>query len=212
MVLTGGSPMDVREVSELADAVIMAWYPGQEGGYALGDLLFGDANFSGRLPITFPADGDLLPPFDNYSMQGRTYKYMRDNIFYPFGFGLCYGDVAYSNLRVSTGSTVTVTATVTVQNTGSRAITDTPQLYISAPGAGTSAPLQQLIDFRRVTLQPGESKEMTFTVPLDRLMTVQDDGSSQLVKGHYTLRVASAAPSPRSRELGVKEVNAVISL
>jgi len=210
VVLTGGSPMDVREVSELADAVVMAWYPGQEGGYALGDLLFGDANFSGRLPITFPADGDLLPPFDNYSMQGRTYKYMRDNIFYPFGFGLCYGDVAYSNLRVSTGSTVT--ATVTVQNTGSRTITDTPQLYISAPGAGTSAPLQQLIDFRRVTLQPGESKEMTFTVPLDRLMTVQDDGSSLLVKGHYTLRVASAAPSPRSRELGVKEVNAVISL
>ena len=76
VVLTGGSPLDVREVSELADAVVVAWYPGQEGGYALGDLLFGDANFSGRLPVTFPADGDLLPPFDDYSMKGRTYKYI----------------------------------------------------------------------------------------------------------------------------------------
>lgn len=85
----------MREISELADAVVMAWYPGQEGGQALADLLFGDADFSGRLPVTFPTDVDKLPSFDDYSMMGRTYKYMTDNIFYPFGYGLSYGRVVY---------------------------------------------------------------------------------------------------------------------
>jgi len=93
VVLTGGSPIDVKEITELADAVVMAWYPGQEGGVALANLLFGDANFSGRLPVTFPKSTDRLPAFDDYSMKGRTYKYMTDNILYPFGYGLSYSKV-----------------------------------------------------------------------------------------------------------------------
>ncbi len=212
VVLTGGSPLDVREVSRLADAVVMAWYPGQEGGYALGDLLFGDANFSGRLPITFPADGSLLPPFDSYSMQGRTYKYMSGNIFYPFGYGLHYGHVAYSNLRATASRKDGAEVTVTLTNTGSRPVSETPQLYVSAPGAGTSAPLQQLADFRRVDLQPGQTTDVTFSVPASRLMTVQEDGSSLLVRGTYTLTVAAAAPSQRSRELGVESVSTQVKL
>ena len=224
VVLTGGSPLDVREVTRLADAVVMAWYPGQEGGYALADLLFGDADFTGRLPVTFPADGDLLPPFDSYSMQGRTYKYMTDNIFFPFGYGLSYGRVGYSDLRVSTPATATpaadgsaaadgdVSVTVTLANHGHTAVTDTPQLYASAPGAGTSAPLRQLVDFRRVTLAPGEQRDVTFHVPADRLATVTDDGSSRLLPGLHTLTVASAAPSPRSEVLGVQALTATIAM
>lgn len=202
VVLTGGSPIDVREISGLCDALVMAWYPGQEGGYALANLLFGDANFSGRLPITFPADGDKLPAFDDYSMRERTYKYMTDNIFYPFGYGLSYGHVDYSGLRVNAdkkGMTVNVTLT----NPSDRDIVETPQLYLSAPGAGTTAPLQQLVAFQRVTLRAGESKEVTFCVLPERMQTVQADGSSRLLRGEYTVTVAAAAPSQRTSELGV---------
>ena len=202
VVLTGGSPIDVREISGLCDALVMAWYPGQEGGYALANLLFGDANFSGRLPITFPADGDKLPAFDDYSMRERTYKYMTDNIFYPFGYGLSYGHVDYSGLRVNAdkkGMTVNVTLT----NPSDRDIVETPQLYLSAPGAGATAPLQQLVAFQRVTLRAGESKEVTFSVLPERMQTVQADGSSRLLRGEYTVTVAAAAPSQRTSELGV---------
>ena len=213
VVLTGGSPVDVREVCQLADAVVMAWYPGQEGGYALGDLLFGDANFSGRLPVTFPEDGDQLPPFEDYSMRGRTYKYMSANIYFPFGYGLSYGHVDYSNLQITKADRKEgVTLTLTLTNQGDRAINETPQVYITAPGAGTTAPLQQLAAFQRVNVAPGASAEVQFSIPADRLTTVQEDGSRKLVRGTYTVTVSSAAPSPRSAVLGVSAVSAQVKL
>ena len=213
VVLTGGSPVDVREVCQLADAVVMAWYPGQEGGYALGDLLFGDANFSGRLPVTFPEDGDLLPPFEDYSMRGRTYKYMSDNIYFPFGYGLSYGHVDYSNLQITKADHKEgVTLTLTLTNRGDRTIDETPQVYVSAPGAGTTAPLQQLAAFQRVSVAPGASAEVQFSIPVDRMTTVQEDGSRKLVRGTYTITVSSAAPSPRSATLGVSAVSAQVKL
>lgn len=204
VVLTGGSPVDVREIEQLADAVIMAWYPGQEGGYALGDLIFGDANFSGKLPITFPADGNLLPDFEDYSMKGRTYKYMTDNIFYPFGYGLSYGKVEYGNMKVEANKKMGATINVTLTNSSAYTVTETPQVYVSAPGAGVSAPIQQLVGFKHVTLKPGESKEVMFDIPVEMLKTVQEDGSSKLIRGEYTFAVASAAPSNRDNALGVK--------
>ena len=207
VVLTGGSPVDMREVSMLADAVVMAWYPGQEGGYALGDLLFGDANFSGRLPVTFPVNGDLLPPFEDYSMQGRTYKYMTDNIFYPFGYGLTYGRVEYRDARVVVQDQKAMVS-VTLSNPSEWPVTEVAQVYVSAPGAGVSAPLQQLGAFQRVALSPGESREVTFQIAPEQLMTVGEDGESRLVKGEYTFTVAGAAPSARTRQLGVPMVEA----
>ena len=207
VVLTGGSPVDMREVSMLADAVVMAWYPGQAGGYALGDLLFGDANFSGRLPVTFPVNGDLLPPFEDYSMQGRTYKYMTDNIFYPFGYGLTYGRVEYRDARVVVQDQKAMVS-VTLSNPSEWPVTEVAQVYVSAPGAGVSAPLQQLGAFQRVALAPGESREVTFQIAPEQLMTVGEDGESRLVKGEYTFTVAGAAPSARTRQLGVPMVEA----
>ena len=212
VVLTGGSPVDVREVCRLADAVVMAWYPGQEGGDALGDLLFGDENFSGRLPVTFPEDGDRLPPFEDYSMQGRTYKYMTDNIYFPFGFGLSYGRVGYDNLVVKADKKTGASVTVTLKNNGTKAVAETPQVYLSAPGAGVSAPLQQLVAFRRVQLEPGQSLDVTFDIPLERLKTVQEDGTRKLLKGEYTVTVASAAPCRRSVELGVSVLSSQVKL
>ncbi|MBQ2217093.1 MAG: glycoside hydrolase family 3 C-terminal domain-containing protein [Prevotella sp.] len=212
VVLTGGSPVDVREISQMADAIIMAWYPGQEGGYALGDLIFGDANFSGKLPVTFPADGKLLPDFEDYSMKGRTYKYMTDNIFYPFGFGLNYGKVEYGDLKVIANKKTGATVSVTLTNNSSWSVTEIPQVYVSAPGAGVSAPLQQLASFQRVTVEPRKSVEVRFDVPVERLMTVQEDGSSKLVRGEYVFTVANAAPSIRNEELGVSALSAKVKM
>ena len=212
VVLTGGSPVDVREISQMADAIIMAWYPGQEGGYALGDLIFGDANFSGKLPVTFPADGKLLPDFEDYSMKGRTYKYMTDNIFYPFGFGLNYGKVEYGDMKVIANKKTGATVSVTLTNNSSWSVTEIPQVYVSAPGAGVSAPLQQLASFLRVTVEPGKSVEVRFDVPVERLMTVQEDGISKLVRGEYVFTVANAAPSMRNEELGVSVLSAKVKM
>ena len=212
VVLTGGSPVDVREVCELADAVVMAWYPGQEGGYALADLLFGDANFSGRLPVTFPADGDKLPPFEDYSMKGRTYKYMSDNIYFPFGYGLSYGRVSYGGLSVKADRKRGATVSFSLKNEGSREVVETPQVYVSAPGAGTSAPLQQLAAFRRVAVAPGATVEVSIDIPVERLMTIDNNGEARLLRGDYTLTVAGASPSSRSDTLGVSAVSAKVKL
>jgi beta-glucosidase len=212
VVLTGGSPIDMREISELADAVVMAWYPGQEGGYALGDLLFGDANFSGRLPVTFPADGDKLPAFDDYSMRGRTYKYMADNIFYPFGYGLHYGKVEYSNVKVNAMRGQAATVTVTLHNQSEWPITEVAQVYVSAPDAGVTAPLQQLAGFKRVELSPHSSVEVSFDIALEQLLTIGEDGSGRLTFGEYTFHVGGAAPSIRNQALGISIAEGKITL
>lgn len=212
VVLTGGSPMDVREVAQLADAVVLAWYAGQEGGYALADLLFGDANFSGSLPVTFPADGDKLPDFEDYSMQHRTYKYMTDNIFYPFGYGLHYGRLQYQNLQVKADKKKGAHLTLTISNPTNREITEVVQAYVSAPGAGNTAPLQQLAAFQRLSLAPGASREVVFDIAPQQLMTVGNDGESRLTRGEYTFTVGNAAPSPRSQELGVNALTAKAKL
>ncbi len=220
VVLTGGSPIDLREISELADAVVMTWYSGQEGGMALGDLLFGDANFSGRLPITFPADVAALPPFSDYSMAGRTYRYGDTNVFYPFGYGLSYSQVGYSELSIQEvrngkwaakhGSTLHVQ--VKLSNSSDRDVTEVAQAYVSTPTAGKDAPLRQLVGFKRVALKAGESRMVELTIPTDRLQTVQDDGTSKLTKGTYTLTVGGACPTPRSEQLGVSNVSTTFKL
>ena len=206
VVLTGGSPVDVREISQLADAVVMAWYPGQEGGYALGDLLFGDANFSGRLPVTFPEEAERLPDFEDYSMKGRTYKYMTGNIFYPFGYGLSYGKVTYRDAQV-TKKDKKYLVTVTLDNPSDWNVEEVAQVYVSAPGAGVTAPIQQLGSFKRVNLPAHTSKEVSFEIAPEQLMTVGEDGNSKLVRGEYTFTVAGAAPCQRSSQLGVSALS-----
>ena len=208
-VLTGGSPLDIKEVSELSDAVVMAWYPGQEGGMALGDLVFGDANFSGRLPLTFPLSVDPLPAFDDYSMKGRTYKYMdNENIMYPFGYGLTYGNVKYSDaviLNPKHKGKQPVDMNVTLTNNSNFPVDEVVQVYVSSPDAGTLNPYNSLVNFKRVTLEPNSSKIVDFKIFPDQLMMVQEDGEKKLLKGNYTITVSGAAPGERSRELNVPQ-------
>ena len=132
---------------------------------------------------------------------------MSDNIYYPFGYGLSYGKVDYTNLRVATDKKNRATIQVTLVNHSSWSITETPQVYVSAPGAGISAPIQQLVGFQRIALSPGESKEVQFDIPIEHLMTVQEDGISKLIRGEYVFTVSSAAPSMRNKDLGISTLN-----
>lgn len=211
-IVCGGSALELQEVRELCDAVVLTWYPGQAGGEALADLLFGDANFSGRLPITFPTNAEALPPFEDYSMKGRTYKYQADGIEYPFGYGLSYGGkVKYGPLKAAKkGSDVELR--ITLSNDTDCTIEETAQLYVATPTAGVSSPFNSLIGFKRVKLAPGQKKRVVLTAVRERMKTVVEDGSSVLIPGRYTFSVAAAAPCRRSEELGIECSNATVDI
>ncbi len=214
-VLTGGSPIALTEVCEYSDAVIMAWYPGQEGGLALGDVIFGDAVPSGRLPITFPVTEKTLPAYEDYSMKGRTYRYMSDNIMFPFGYGLSYTTFAYSDLKVTSGAMngkKDITVEVTVKNTGNVGGREVVQLYLSLPKAGKSNPYSSLVAFDKVDIPAGGSKTVKFTVAKEQLQSVLENGSKKTLKGNYRLTASASAPSARSSELGATSVSLDFSL
>ena len=206
VVMTGGSPITMPEVEELADAILWVWYPGQEGGAAIGDVLFGDVNPSGRLPITFPRSVDQLPAYEDYSMEGRTYKYMTETPLYPFGYGLSYTTFEYRNGTVSAerirrGEPVEVS--VEVANTGRVAGDEIVQLYVSTPQAGKGAPIASLAGIRRISLNPGQSQTVTFEVSPDAMVCFNENGEKEVLKGEYTVTVSGAAPVVRSTELGM---------
>lgn len=204
-VVTGGSPMNLADVHELADAVLFVWYPGEEGGNAVADVIFGKTSPSGKLPLTFPKSLDQLPPYDNYAMTGRTYRYMEQEPMYPFGFGLSYGTFEYSNLKLSASKikkNQPVEAEVTVTNTGKAAGDEVVQLYITDLKASVKAPLFSLRDFKRVNLMPGESKTLKFIVTPDMMMLVNDKGENILEPGNFKVSIGGSLPGKRSQYLG----------
>ncbi|MCC3158566.1 glycoside hydrolase family 3 C-terminal domain-containing protein [Hymenobacter sp. 15J16-1T3B] len=205
-VITGGSPMNLEQVHELADAVLLAWYPGEEGGAAVADIVFGKAAPSGKLPITFPKSLDQLPAYDAYGMRGRTYRYLAAEPMYPFGYGLSYAKFEYSGLKLpkkaAKGKPVAVEATVT--NRGAVAGEEVVQLYLAhQPQKGAQTPLYSLKGFRRVQLAPGASQTVKFTLTPEQLARIDAQGCAVAPSGPLTVWVAGAAPSPRSQQLGV---------
>jgi beta-glucosidase len=204
-VITGGSPMNLAEVQELADAVLLVWYPGEEGGNAVADILFGKVSPSGKLPVTFPRSYDQLPPYTDYSMKGRTYRYMSAEPLYPFGFGLSYTSFSYSGLVLSKsviGKEETLTAEVTITNTGKFSSDEVAQLYITHEGAGPDAPLYALKGFRRVTIAAGSSAKVSFSLGPDQLALVNQQGKSIVPAGRIRISVGGSLPGKRSEELG----------
>ncbi|MBD2723119.1 glycoside hydrolase family 3 N-terminal domain-containing protein [Hymenobacter armeniacus] len=204
-IVTGGSPMNLADVHELADAVLLTWYPGEEGGHAVADLVFGKASPSGRLPVTFPRSLAQLPAYEDYHMAGRTYRYMTQEPLYPFGFGLSYTTFEYTGLKLpkkaAKGQPVAVEATV--KNTGQTASEEVVQLYLTpAPRAGQQVPLYALKHFRRVQLAPGASTTVRFTLTPADLALVDAAGKSVPASGPVTIAVGGALPSARSRALG----------
>jgi beta-glucosidase len=204
LVLTGGSPIALGEIANLVDAILFVWYPGQEGGRAVASLLFGDASPSGKLTITFPEATVDLPPFDDYRMTGRTYRYARREPLYPFGFGLSYSSFEYRSLKIFPPADPArgLRMAVRLKNAGSMSADEVVQLYVSALEAPQVAPLSQLIAFKRTRLNPGQVKEIRFSIKPEMLMLFDEDGRQRLEPGTYRLTAGSCSPGARGEALG----------
>ncbi len=197
VVLMNGSAVAVNWADEYAQAVVELWYPGEEGGTALADVLFGDYNPAGRLPVTFYRSVDDLPPFRDYAMEGHTYRYFRGVPLYPFGHGLSYTTFAYSppvlsDAVIGPGTELTVTAGV--ENTGDRAGDEVVQLYLKDQVASVPVPVQQLVGFRRIHLAPGETQQVSFTVTPKQMSLILDDGRRVIEPGAFHLFVGGGQP------------------
>lgn len=213
LVLTGGSPIALGEVEDMVEAILFVWYPGMEGGRAVADVLFGDVAPSGKLPITFPKSLDQLPAFDDYGMDGRTYRYMTAEPLYPFGFGLSYTHFEYSELQLDkTDLTLgdSLQVSLTIRNTGAsspglsrvEASAEVVQFYLSDLHASTIVPIHHLIGFERVTLKAGESRTVKFTITPEMMSFFNDDGKLSLEPGDFRLEVGGCSPGKRGQDLG----------
>ena len=205
LILTGGSPIALGEIEEMVDAILFVWYPGMEGGRAVADVLFGDVSPSGKLPVTFPKSLDQLPAFDNYSMKGRTYRYMTAEPLYPFGFGLSYSCFEYSELQLNKTTLApgdSLNLNLTLTNSGGSDSAEVAQFYLSDRHASTIVPLHHLIGFERVTLQVGESRVLKFTITPEMMSFYNDDGKLTLEPGEFRLEVGGCSPGKRGQELG----------
>ncbi|MGD1106004.1 MAG: glycoside hydrolase family 3 C-terminal domain-containing protein [Terracidiphilus sp.] len=196
VVLTNGSALAVNWPNEHANAILDAWYPGEEGGTAVAQTLSGANNPAGRLPVTFYKGVDQLPLFEDYSMKARTYRYFTGTPLYPFGYGLSYTKFAYSGLTVPTeaveaGSPAIVEATVT--NTGTRAGDEVAELYLKFPDVA-GAPRLALRGFQRVHLEPGASTKVHFELKPRDLSMVTDLGELIEAVGPYTVSVGGGQP------------------
>jgi beta-glucosidase len=203
LVLTGGSPIAIPE--DIADAVIFSWYPGEQGGKAVADIIFGDVIPSGKLPITFPVSTAQLPPYTDYSMKGRTYRYMTEKPLYPFGFGLSYTSFRFDSIKLSADTVSAndlVKAAVTVSNTGRYDADEVVQIYITRDGRSDNEPLSSLRNFRRIFIKAGSSETVEFELPASAFETVNAKGEYELLPGSYTVIAADAAPIPVSIERG----------
>jgi len=196
VVLTNGSALGVNWAKAHANAILEAWYPGEEGGAAVAETLSGHNNPGGRLPVTFYKDISQIPAFEDYSMKGRTYRYFQDVPLYPFGYGLSYTTFSYSALNaptgvVSAGSPIIVEATVT--NTGLRVGDEVAQLYIEFPDL-PGAPLRALRGFQRVHLEPGRSQKVHFELSPRDMSMVTDAGVPIVAEGDYSVTVGGGQP------------------
>jgi beta-glucosidase len=211
VVITGGSPITMPEVEELADAILWVWYPGQAGGLAVADLIFGNKVPSGKLPLTFPESVDQLPPYEDYSMKERTYRYMTANPLYPFGYGLSYSEFLFNDLyldREEISADESLTVSVKVKNNGAMDADEVVQLYVSVPDRDGIQPRWSLKNFTRVSLEKSSSTEVSFKLTGRALEQFNQEGKAEVIPGEYKVYVGNGSPGKRSKELGVQLVSA----
>ncbi|WCE03908.1 glycoside hydrolase family 3 C-terminal domain-containing protein [Pseudoxanthomonas sp. JBR18] len=203
MVLTTGSALGVDWAKAHLPAILVAWYPGQDGGNAVADVLFGKINPAGRLPVTFYKAEETLPAFDDYAMAGRTYRYFDGEPLYPFGFGLSYTQFGYSELSLDhdrVGQSETFTATVKVTNQGQRAGDEVVQLYLRPRQATPGRALKDLRGFQRVHLQPGQTRELRFALTPAKDLRHYDEAAAGYVvtPGTYEVQVGASSADIRA--------------
>ena len=196
VVLSNGSALAVNWAQEHAAAILEAWYPGEEGGTALADVLSGEYNPAGRLPVTFYQSVAQLPPFGNYSMNGRTYRYFTEPALYPFGYGLSFSSFTYSDAKVSQPQIAAdgaVTLSVRVSNAGSLAGDEVVQLYLAHPGVD-GAPIRALAGFERIHLNPATSKTVEFILRDRDLSIVDEAGIRRILPGVIEAWIGGGQP------------------
>ena len=196
VVAMNGSAINLGWAKDNAAAILEAWYPGQSGGLAVANVLTGRINPSGRLPLTFYRSLDDLPPFDDYAMAGRTYRYFAGKPVYPFGYGLSFTSFAYGPLTLqpaSGGAEQGFRVTTEVRNTGARAGDEVAQLYLNFPDQ-PGVPRVALRGYQRVSLKPGESRTVTFDLTPRDLSSVAPDGTRHVAVGQYRVSVGSGQP------------------
>jgi beta-glucosidase len=215
VVYTSGSAVSSATAVEYARAILMAWYPGQQGGRAIAETLMGINNPAGRLPVTFYKSVKDLPAFDDYAMANRTYRYFKGDPLYGFGYGLSYSTFVYAPASVSketlrAGDAMDVA--VKVRNTSSREGDEVAELYVRAPQL-PGAPRLALEGFERIHLQAGEEKEVHFLLDARALSTVDEAGQRVVHPGRYTLYAGGAQPASFAEEKGTQfEVKGSVEL
>jgi len=196
VVLMNGSPVASLQAHEKAAAVLLAGYPGVEGGSAVADVICGDYNPAGRLPVTYYSSVDQLPPFEDYDMENRTYRYFSGTPLYPFGYGLSYTTFSYSDLtfpeKIIAGNDARVSVRVT--NTGKIAGDEVVQLYITDEKASTPRPIRQLEGFKRIHLNPGESRTVEFILKAEQFSMINKSDARVIEPGWFTVSAGGKQP------------------
>jgi len=196
LVLLNGSAVAVNWAADNVPAILESWYPGQAAGTAIAETLFGDNNPAGRLPVTFYKSVDQIPPFSDYDMDGRTYRYFDGDPLFPFGHGLSYTSFSYSELELPkfVGSGADIPLSVTVENTGSVAGEEVVQLYLTDLEASVPVSIRSLVGVQRVFLQPGEQKKISFTVSSRQTSLIDDQGNRVVEPGQFEVSVGGKQP------------------
>jgi beta-glucosidase len=184
-VLLNGSALAINWAQANVPAIVEAWYPGQAAGTAIADVIFGDYNPGGRLPVTFYSSVNDLPPFEDYDMAGRTYRFFEGEPLYPFGHGLSYTSFEYSNLQTTRDilpKDGTINISVDVTNTGRRSGDEVVQLYVEYPDSDVDRPLKELKGFERISVDPGQTAVVEFVLPARELAYWNPDRQNWVVE------------------------------
>lgn len=209
LVLVSGSALSIPWAAEHVPAIVEAWYGSEEGGNAVADVLFGKYSPAGRMPVTSYESESQLPDFKDYRMDNRTYRYFKGTPLFPFGFGLSYTKFAYSDLRiskksVSAGRDITVSAKV--ENTGKQAGDEVMQVYLTDMSASSVVPIRKLVGFKRISLEPGEKKAVSFKITPELMSFVNSNGDRILEPGGFAITCGGSQGDERSLALGASAV------
>jgi beta-glucosidase len=210
LVLLNGSALATNWEDKNISAIVESWYPGQAGGQAIADVLFGDYNPGGRLPVTVYKSIKDLPAFDDYRISKQTYRYFKGEPLYPFGYGLSYTSFIYSDLKLNEMSRAgeNVELSVNLKNTGVVAGDEVVQVYVSDRSTSGTVPIRSLKAFRRIHLLPGESKILSFTLPADAFSIINNKNEKVVMPGKFEIAVGGGQPGAK----GAQTVKAEITL